>query len=212
MSTKLGQSPYSRAFLQYGQYSRSSRQTVLAKTKSTLAGAGGSRPSKKETVLPPPHSMLPNKMLLRGLPVATVSSHSWLLRPALWVLSMLNRPRISLLDVDRNPVLRQIVKKTFYNHFCAGENGAEVRGTIGNIKDMGFKGVILTYAKEIVVDASAGKEKDQTERQDVDSEYTEHPDITAWSGGVLETVEMVDEGDILALKYDTSLQKSICFC
>lgn len=109
-------------------------------------------------------------------------------------------------------MLRQIVKKTFYNHFCAGENGAEVRGTIGNIKDMGFKGVILTYAKEIVVDASAGKEKDQTERQDVDSEYTEHPDITAWSGGVLETVEMVDEGDILALKYDTSLQKSICFC
>lgn len=107
-----------------------------------------------------------------------------------------------MLDVDRNPVLREIVKKTFYNHFCAGENGDEVRGTICSIKDMGFKGVILTYAKEIVVDASA-KEKNVGGEDEMESQDIENSDITAWSAGVLETVEMVNEGDILALKYDT---------
>lgn len=89
---------------------------------------------------PPPHFLLPNKMLLRALLVATVSSHSWLLKPALRVLSLLAHPRVSLLDVNKNPLLRQILKMTFYNHFCAGESGAGVQSTIRKIKDMGFRG------------------------------------------------------------------------
>ncbi|KAE8151341.1 FAD-linked oxidoreductase-like protein [Aspergillus avenaceus] len=150
----------------------------------------------------PPHSLLPTKMLLRSLLVATISSHRWLLTPALKFLSLIAHPRVSVLDVTKNPVLHGIVKSTFYNHFCAGENGTEVRSTIGNIKDMGFKGVILTYAREIVVDASkqVAETTTSTPKTESSTESANNPDIEAWRRGVLETVEMVGEGDILALK------------
>lgn len=142
-------------------------------------------------------------MLLRSLLVATVSSHRFLLTPALWFLSSIVHPRFSLLDVNKNPFLRGILKSTFYNHFCAGENGKEVRSTIENIKNMGFKGVILTYAREIVVDASKEVSESSTTAATTEAsslEAEQNPDIEAWRQGVLETVEMVGNGDILALK------------
>lgn len=110
---------------------------------------------------------------------------------------------MSLLDVNKNTILHRVMKTTFYNHFCAGENGTEVRATIGNIKDMGFKGVILTYAREVVVDASkASAETAATDREPEVSTIgsSNNADIEAWRQGVLETAGMVGKGDILALK------------
>ncbi|KAH6887413.1 FAD-linked oxidoreductase-like protein, partial [Thelonectria olida] len=143
-------------------------------------------------------------MLLRSFLIAAVSSHRWLLDPSLAVLSFLSKPRQGLLSVESNPILYAIFKKTLYNHFCAGENSAEVTTTIKQIKDMGFKGVILTYAREVVVDAS-GKDGNtiaqQSESPSGASKASQDPDIEAWRQGVLETVQMVGEGDYLALKF-----------
>ncbi|KAJ5110113.1 hypothetical protein N7532_002758 [Penicillium argentinense] len=174
-----------------------------ARYKSTLS-IPASKASKDGPQLPP-HSLLPNKMLLRSLMVATVSSHPWLLSAALRVLSTLVHPKLSVLDVNKNPLLRRFIKTTFYNHFCAGENGAEVKSTIGNIKNMGFKGVILTYAREIVVDASNQSPSSPESAKEASNvpdpkETSKNADIEAWRDGVLETVRMVGEGDILALK------------
>ncbi|KZF23874.1 Metallo-dependent phosphatase [Xylona heveae TC161] len=110
-----------------------------------------------------------------------------------------SHPRLSLLDVNKNPLLRGFLKTTFYNHFCAGENAAEVTGTIGRIKDMGFKGVILTYAREIVIDASSNGPA--TVKGSVEKRPTEikNPEIEAWREGVLETADMVGTDDFLAL-------------
>lgn len=119
------------------------------------------------------------------------------------MLQFLVHPKISLLNVDKNPLLRNLLKRTFYNHFCAGENGVEVRSTIGNIKEMGFKGVILTYAREIVVDATSPASvsaSSSASEQSSKVESSKNPDIEAWREGVLETVGMVGKGDILALK------------
>ncbi|KNG86571.1 proline oxidase Put1 [Aspergillus nomiae NRRL 13137] len=149
----------------------------------------------------PPHSLLPTKMLWRSLLVATISSHPWLLTPVLRTLSVLAHPRVSLLDVNKNAILRGILKTTFYNHFCAGENAAEVTGTIDRIKHMGFKGVILTYAREIVVDASSQKaDNATTTNEKARAQTTKSAEIEAWRQGVLETVEMVGTDDFLALK------------
>lgn len=83
----------------------------------------------------------------------------------------------------------------------------EVKTTIENIKDMGFRGVILTYAREVVVDSSTEqevgvgaleyKEKDATE---LEKEVAFDEGIQAWRDGVLETASMLGEGDFLALK------------
>lgn len=142
-------------------------------------------------------------MLLRSLLVATISSHPWLLTPVLKTLQVLVHAKISLLNVNKQPLLRTPLKRTFYNHFCAGENAVEVRSTIRNIKDMGFKGVILTYAREIVVDGTVPASESASpcsSEQSSKAEPSKNPDIEAWRKGILETVGMVGKGDILALK------------
>lgn len=122
-------------------------------------------------------------------------------------MMLLTQKRFAILDINKNPILYAILKRTFYNHFCAGENEAEVTSTIRSIKDIGFKGVILTYAREVVVDERTKQERglglqalseDGSENQLAEKE--KFAEIEAWRSGVSETLEMVSEGDFLALK------------
>lgn len=157
--------------------------------------------------LPPPLSRLPTTMLLRSVLVSTISSHETLLNCAFAVLTFLSKPRCALFSVEKNSVLYWILKKTLYDHFCAGENSREVATTIRRLKDMGFKGVILTYAREVVIDSAAGQNTAQrTAIGDAPgslanpAEENFDEDIDAWRKGVLDTVAMLGESDFLALK------------
>ncbi|KAF2716170.1 FAD-linked oxidoreductase [Polychaeton citri CBS 116435] len=153
----------------------------------------------------PPHSLLPTPMLVRSLLVSTISSNKVLLPAILKLLNTLATSQMWLFDVKRNIILRTILKRTFYQHFCAGENEREVKNTIKNIKDMGFKGVILTYAREIVVDATEEEKGSGTvqfpPKTTGRAAISFNPNIESWRSGVMETVEMVSENDILALKF-----------
>ena len=61
------------------------------------------------------------------------------------------------------------------------------------LKDMGFEGVILGYAKEVVIEGgSVGKE--ETDAATVKEE------VIAWKKGTLETVDLAQKGDYVALK------------
>ncbi|CAG8898185.1 unnamed protein product [Penicillium egyptiacum] len=157
----------------------------------------------------PPLSALPARVLLRSLLVSTISSKRFLLIPALSLMSFLSKPnRIWLFDVDRNPVLHGILKTTFYNQFCAGENGAECRSTIREMKDMGFRGMILTYAAETVFDHSTQAQNGQgiaalkSEKGDVsiDASVSQCPSIEAWREGTVETIYMTEAEDYIAVK------------
>ncbi|VUC28521.1 unnamed protein product [Clonostachys rosea] len=170
-----------------------------------FATAGGKAVSASKL---PPHAMLPNLMLWRSLLIATVSTHRFLLSPALSILSFFSKPRTGILSLQGNPLLRKIFKGTLYNHFCAGENSQEVKATINNIKHMGFRGVILTYAAEVVVDKTseedAGNGVAQSKDEPTSGALQEHPQdpaIEGWREGVLKTVGMIGEGDYLALKF-----------
>ncbi|KAF4336080.1 proline oxidase [Fusarium beomiforme] len=158
------------------------------------------------TPTPPPHSLLPTGMLLRSFLIATVSSNRILLTPSLDILSFFTKPRSALLSVEKNPVLHALFKSTLYRHFCAGEDVREVKNTITNIKNMGFKGVILTYAREVVIDASGKQEvgagvKGVKEMGIPAQEPAFDEGIEAWRQGVLETASMLEERDFLALKF-----------
>ncbi|CAI7587357.1 unnamed protein product [Penicillium glandicola] len=157
----------------------------------------------------PPLSALPARVLLRSLLVSTISSKRFLLIPALSMMSFLSKPnRIWLFDVDRNPLLHGILKKTFYNQFCAGENGAECRSTIREMKDMGFRGMILTYAAETVFDHSTQAQQGQgvaalkSEDGDVsaNASVSQCPSIEAWRAGTVETIYMTEAEDYIAVK------------
>jgi hypothetical protein len=95
--------------------------------------------------------------------------------------------RSILMSPDKNPLLRWIFKRTFYAQFCAGENKAEVQRTMENMKNMGYTGVILEYALEVL-------------EQDRPSAETTAREIETWRKGMIETVEVGGEGDFVGLK------------
>jgi len=104
-----------------------------------------------------------------------------------------------LLSPDTNPLLRYALKKTFYAQFCAGEHAFEVRRTIHGLKSIGFTGVILGYAKEVVLsekqaralaEGKVGEETEECIREEIEP----------WAQGTLETVRLAQPGDFVALK------------
>lgn len=146
---------------------------------------------------------MPTGMLLRSLFIATVSSNKFLLIPSLHLLSFFSKiGRSYLFNVDRNPVLKGILKRTLYNQFCAGETEAETRACVQQLKVLGFKGVILTYAKEMGFDHNAKTANHHTSDKSIKAGVagTKDTDIEMWRLGTLRTVDLISEGDILAFK------------
>lgn len=122
------------------------------------------------------------------------------------MLSVLARSKSALLSPDRNPVLRCILKKTFYAQFCAGETAVEVRQVVKGIKSIGFSGVILGHAREVVLKKgeTVGEEGSRAERSVAD--------VDRWRQGTLETLVMMEEGDEVALKYIYLVEMGKDYC
>lgn len=152
-----------------------------------------------------PLSVLPLKVVLRSLATTAISSSPLLLRPSMAIMSVLAHSTSPLLNPDRNPVLRFLLKHTFYAQFCAGEDAAEVRRTIAGLKrDIGFTGVILGYAREVVM--SEAQTRDLASSADVVvegsalSEECVRNEVVPWAAGNMETVRLASPGDFVALK------------
>lgn len=114
------------------------------------------------------------------------------------VLPLFLDSRWSMLNPDRNHVLGYMLRKTIYEQFCAGETAEEVRERINHLKEMGYSGVILGYAKEVVLD---GDEVQALETRDVEQHAEASQDeVRQWKEGTMQTVELAEEGDFVALK------------
>lgn len=173
---------------------------VSDKKESTMMDFPGAvPPSPKAEPGRFPLSVLPLSMILRSLATTIVSSSPFLLAPSLRIMAALANTSSPLLNPDKNPLLWFLLKKSFYAQFCAGENALEVRQTVSRLKDIGFTGVILGYAKEVVVSdkevrmldsSNAGEET----RHDIECE------IDPWTKGTLDTVRLAEPGDFVALK------------
>lgn len=118
-----------------------------------------------------------------------------LLAPSLRIMMFLAHSQSPMLNPDGNPILRFLLKKTFYANFCAGETRNEIQKTVDGLKDIGFSGVILAYAKEIVLQ----KNHDLSKCKDVD--YAEaKAEVQAWKEGNMKTVGLTKSGDFVGLK------------
>lgn len=181
---------------------------AISTTASTHQGTYVSTPAVTPT-LPTisqpsrPLSLLPMPVLLRSYALTALSSYPLLLSPSLRLLSLVAHSSSALLNPDRNPLLHYLLRKTFYAQFCAGETKTEVQKTVTGLKTMGYKGVILAYGKEIVLEK--GEKVDVTSSQSAGS--TAEEDVQHWKEGTLETVQMAEEGDMIGLKF--SQQPSI---
>ncbi|CAN8101499.1 unnamed protein product [Discula destructiva] len=160
-----------------------------------------SPPSATEMASRPPLSILPLHTILRSLAVTTISSSSLLLPPSLAIMSLLAHTNSSILNPDHNPLLRSFIKSTFYAQFCAGETAHEVRDTIAKLKGLGFSGVILGYAKEVVLTEAQTKDLARCGLQGEVAEECVRSEVLPWKEGTLETVRLASEGDYVALKF-----------
>ena len=148
-------------------------------------------------------SLIPLPQLLRSIIISSICSSPTLLYISSRSLQrMLYRSKTSLWDhhyQGRLPsLLRWILKKTLYAHFCAGENRFEIRETLKNLKSLHYDGVILEYALEITAsDGIEGGESNQV----VDPEFISDCNaIDSWRRGMLETLDMVEPGSFVGLK------------
>jgi hypothetical protein len=184
---------------------RLSSTTALPRGKSIESTNDAAASVSQQRLAEHPLSVMPTNMLLRSLFIATISSNKFLLLPSLRLLSFFSKPDRSLLfNVDRNPILKTVLKRTLYNQFCAGETETETRTCVQQLKDLGFKGVILTYAKETVFDTKSKASEDLSSTSEKSNEVqaaaTNDTDIESWRVGTLKTVDLISGGDILAIK------------
>ncbi|KAL5333624.1 FAD-linked oxidoreductase-like protein [Aspergillus crustosus] len=145
-----------------------------------------------------PLAVLPTKTLIYSVLFTSVMS-SPLLKPCLGVLKYVIESKSSLLHPSRNPVIRCLLRTTIYNHFCAGENEIEVRRSVQEMKALGFKGVILGYARESVakIDIDVAN---PTAAAETKTEVLERA-VDEWKEGNLRTLKMIGAGDYLSVKF-----------
>ncbi len=139
----------------------------------------------------PPLSLLAFPILIRSYLISAISATPTLLTPSLWILSLLAHSKSPFLQVEHNRLLHYVVKKTIYAQFCAGETPPEVQRTATQLKETGYQGIVLNYAKELVFDKAAPVKPNRDD---------EAKDIEDWKQGLLKTVKLVDSGDYAALK------------
>ncbi|KAI0433849.1 proline dehydrogenase [Xylaria sp. FL1042] len=156
--------------------------------------------STSATPKPAPLSILPLATVLRTLASTTISSSRILLPPSLMIMSTLAHSNRALLNPDKNPFLRWFLKKTFYAQFCAGENPAEVRRTIDGLKGLGFNGVLLGYAKEVVLTDAETRDLSTCGEGPVAEECIRN-EIIPWAAGTKETLRLAQPGDFVSVKF-----------
>lgn len=161
----------------------------LASTKATTI----ERPSDaNSTAL----AKLPTKTLLRSLVLTSLMSHDWILRPSLAIIERIVKSKSKMLHADHNPLLNKLLRWTIYNHFCAGSDANQIARSTALIKGMGYQGVILGYAKEILLDPTEG------EVYTDGSGYSPgcYKMIEEWKKGTLDTLQNLQAGDFLSVK------------
>lgn len=149
----------------------------------------------------PALSVMPTGILIRSLLITYILSSPRLVSLSLPLMARICNKEAWLLNPDRNFILRAVIKKLFYNHFCAGENEEEIKQNISTMKKMGFEGVIMGYARETVVDKSATAE--EAAGLGGSASATEKA-IIDWKLGTLRTLSMLGNGDFIGVKYATN--------
>lgn len=139
---------------------------------------------------------MPTSLLLRSYVLTSILASPWILKLCLPLMNKMANSKSILLNPDQNPLLHLLIRKFCFDHFTAGETETEVRKTVNHMKSLGFKGVILGYAKEVnVTGGDTHLELSRSAAGDVDAECVE-----VWKDGTLKTLCLIGEGDFLAVK------------
>lgn len=102
------------------------------------------------------------------------------------ILNIIANSPSPFLNPDKNPIIGLLVRKIIYEHFVSGDCETAVKKTVAQMKQTGFQGVILGYAKEFAADeGEAGNDE---------------LDVRRWKEGYEKTMDMIGPGDFMAVK------------
>ena len=146
-----------------------------------------------------PLSILPLATLIRSLAVSSITSSPVLLPFSLAVMARLADSTSPFFSLERNTWLRWIINRTIYAQFCAGATSSEIGQTVDKLKQIGFEGVILSYARETVMDhdEASGLQRHVNKAKPTSAEMKQ---IEQWKHGTLDTVRLAGEDDFVAVK------------
>ena len=144
---------------------------------------------------------LPTARVFKNLLLGAFFSSPILFTPGFALLKKISNSPSRMLNPDKNPVLRAIVKPLVYDQFCAGTNRPEIQAKISQIKSLGFSGVILCYGKEVQIQKASQPHVDDLNN----SHQTFDQELKLWKQGNLETLDMIGDGDYLGVKYDAPM-------
>lgn len=143
---------------------------------------------------------LPLSTLIRSYLITAVSSNPVLLRPSLTVLSYIAHSESRILNPDTSPIVRLLLKPTFYAQFCAGETPEEVASTLTGLKNTGYYGAILAHAREVVLEGDDVSKLDESQ-DSKEQDRCNREDIATWEKSTLDTIALAQPGDFVALKF-----------
>ncbi|KMU77475.1 proline oxidase PrnD [Coccidioides immitis RMSCC 3703] len=124
-------------------------------------------------------------------------------------MSLIANSKSSILNPDQNFALKYVMANTIYAQFCAGETPAEVRQCVRQIKHLGYSGVILGYAREIVMDEREASAMGQNAGIQIGTAQKLQEDIFAWRDGTIATVDLAGEGSFVAVKFTGAGRKAV---
>ncbi|RHZ55569.1 putative proline oxidase Put1 [Aspergillus thermomutatus] len=130
-----------------------------------------------------------------------------LLDPCLSMLKYVVDSKSPLLNPSKNPLVDYLLRRTIYNHFCAGTNEAEVRKTVQDMKGLGFEGVILGYARESI--AKADENNNDSFQVEKSQQAIQENAVEEWRQGNLRTLKMIGAGDFLGIKFTGAGPKAV---
>ncbi|KAK4613742.1 putative proline dehydrogenase, mitochondrial [Fulvia fulva] len=146
------------------------------------------------TATPTGLERMPNINVFRNLLLGTMLTSPILSKIGFGLFGTVTNSKSAMLNPDRNPVLRAIIKPLIYDQFCAGTNPKEIFRTRDVTKGMGYGGIVLCYGKEIQISSTG--EVHSTGKGNANQTL----EINAWRDGNLETLDMTGKGDWLGMK------------
>ncbi|CAE7032428.1 hypothetical protein CFE70_004611 [Pyrenophora teres f. teres 0-1] len=166
---------------------QSARQNVSASSVSNahlLSTQPESQVARSKAVL----GRLPTSTVLRSYLITAMSSQPMLLNACFGILRRMLDSKSFLMSIERNPVLSNLLKKTFYAQFCVGEHKDEVVKNTDFARTLGYGGILFEYALEVLGGQAPTAEETKME-------------IEVWRKGMLQSVDMAKEGDFVGLKW-----------
>ncbi|KAL0259439.1 proline dehydrogenase [Diplodia seriata] len=177
---------------------RYSSQQLSAITASATSSAPAS-PSRARDDAQDAIAKLPTASLFRNLLIQNISAYPVILS---FLLSILKRHSDFFVKA---PIFRHVIQYFFYAHYCAGATGPEISRTVQSLRQIGIKGVILNYAKEVDTPGVAGEGQEKA----AESQKLHEQQVDQWLDGTLKTIEYAPSGDYVAIKFSGAGSKVV---